>query len=152
ADEGLLALPGALGNLRHAAITDADIGDLPLREPQIEGAEAGGDVLVEALGDLVTGEAPGWIAPRQADELDELARAAILLAVTEEEILQCELAPLAPMAEHQPGAQRDQRRRAVADGRAIGDIAAHGAAIADLGGAETPQQLAEIGIFRGDRL
>src|SRR5690242_3920220 len=112
ADERRLAFPGALGDSRHAAEADADIGDAAAVELQVEGAEAGGDVLVEALGDLVAGEAPRRIGAGQADALDELAGPAILLAVVEEEILQRDLAPLAAPAQHQAGAERDQRRRA----------------------------------------
>src|SRR5215475_4163641 len=132
ADHRRLAFPGAFGDSRHAAEADADVGDPALRELQVEGAEAGGDVLVEALGDLVAGEAPRRIGAGQTDALDELAGPAVLLAVIEEEILQRDLAPLAAPAQHQAGTESDQRRRAVADRGAIGDVAAHGPAITDL--------------------
>ncbi len=53
------------------------------------------------------------------------------------------------LAQDEVRAQRDQGGRRVADGRAIGDIAADRAGIAHLAGAQTPDQLAEIGIGFG---
>ncbi len=54
-------------------------------------------------------------------------------------------------AQNQPRGQCDQCRRAVADGRPIGDIAAHGAAGANLRRTQAAQQLTEVRIILGDR-
>ena len=50
------------------------------------------------------------------------------------------------------GAERDQRRRRVADRRAVGDVAADGAGGAHLLRAEPAQQFAEIGVDGRQRL
>ena len=57
-----------------------------------------------------------------------------------------------PAAQRQLGAERDQGRRHVADRRAVGDIAADRAGVADLDAADPPDQLAEIGVQAGQRL
>ena len=88
---------------------------------------------------------------RHEDRFDELARRAVLLAVGEEEILQRDLPPLGPAPQRQPRVERDQRRRQVADRRAVGDVAADRAGVADLDGGEAAHQLAEIGMEPGER-
>ena len=47
-------------------------------------------------------------------------------------------------------AERDQRRRGVADRRAVGDVAADRADVAHLLAGEPAHELAEIGIDRGE--
>ena len=96
-------------------------------------AQHGGDVLVEALGDLVAAEPragrglggrgrsrrtrpAGGPACRRRGRSPRAAACARSLAA----------------AQHQRGAERDQRRRHVADRRAVGDVAADRARVADL--------------------
>ena len=76
----------------------------------------------------------------------------ILLAVAQEEILERDGAALRSAAERELGAERDQGGRHVADRRAVGDIAADRAGVADLDAADPPDQLAEIGVQAGQRL
>ena len=78
--------------------------------------------------------------------------AAILLAVAQEEILERDGAALASAAEREPGAERDEGGRHVADRRAVGDIAADRAGVADLDAADPADKLAEIGMEAGERL
>ena len=57
-----------------------------------------------------------------------------------------------PLPQHQLGAERDQGGRHVADRRAVGDIAADRAGVADLDAADPADQLAQIGVEAGQRL
>jgi hypothetical protein len=52
------------------------------------------------------------------------------------------------LAHFDPPAKRDQRRREIADRRAVGDVAADGAGLAHLGRAEARHHDAEIGVQR----
>ena len=79
-----------------------------------------------------------WIA------LDEFARLAVLLAVIEEEVLQRHRPPSRQAAQGQRRAERDQRGRAIADRRAVGDVAADGARVAHLQPGEAADQLAQF--------
>ena len=53
------------------------------------------------------------------------------LSVVDEEVLEREVPPLVAAPQDERAAERDQRRRHVADRRAIGDVAADGAGVAD---------------------
>src|SRR5882724_3120905 len=113
-----LAGRGTLWRWRHAAEGNADIVDDAVGELDVEGAQRGRDVLVEALRDLVAVELPAGLRQRQTDQLDEFAGPAVLPAVGDEIILERHFAPTGRRAQHQRGAEGDQRRRAVADRRA----------------------------------
>ena len=144
---------GAFWRAGHAAEGDADVGHPPLAvQRQPEGAADGGDVLVEALGDLVGTELHPRRRLGQDHRLHEFALAAVLLAVFDEEILQRQFARLVAAPQPQGGAAGDQGRRRVADGGAVGDVAADGAHVAHLLRPDAADQLAEIGIERRDPL
>src|SRR3546814_20397488 len=64
------------------------------------------------------------------DALDELAGLQGRLAIGEEEILQRHRAAAGAAAQGKSGAERGQRRHAVADRAAVGDFAADGTGIA----------------------
>ena len=146
----LLACPGALGDRRHAAVGDPDLRHPALLQLDLERAEQRRDVLIEALGELVAAELPLGARQRHADQLDELARRQRGLAIVEVEVLERQRPPHAALAQHQLGAERDQRRHEVADRRAVGDIAADRPGIADLDRAEAAEQLAEVGPARAE--
>ena len=110
----------------------------PPSSAQLERRHHGRDVLVEALGDLVGAVARAGRGPGHGDALDELAGPAVLLAVGDEEVLERQAADArSPRRSMQRGAERDQRRVGVADRRAVGDVAADRAGVADLHRART---------------
>ena len=121
-------------------------------DAQGEGAADAGNVAVEPLGELDDPDQHVGRRAGNADALDELAGREILLAVAQEEILEREGAALGSAPERELGAQRDQRRRHVADRRAVGDIAADRAGVADLDSADAADELAEIRMQAGQRL
>ncbi len=115
------------------------------------------DVLVEPLRHLVAVEL--WIdgviprhrrtrhcSHRHLDRLDELSRPAVLLAVGDEELFQRQPPFAIGAIQHQRRAERNQRRRHVADWRAVGDVATDGAGVSNLHRADPPHQFAERGI------
>src|SRR6185369_5429197 len=112
----------------------------------------GGDILVEALGDLVAAENLAHSELRDVHLPDQFARLAVLLAVIDKEILELQPARCRAIAELDLGTERDQGRRRVADRRAIGDIAADRARGPHLFRTNAAQELAKIGIEIGDRL
>jgi hypothetical protein len=120
-------------------------------DAQREGAADTGDVAVEPLGELDDADQHVGRRARNPDALDELAGRSILLAVAQEEVLEREGAALGSAPERQLGAERDQGRRHVADRRAVGDVAADRAGIADLDPADAADQLAEIRVKAGQR-
>ena len=85
---------------------------------------------------------------RNAHARDDLARAQIRLAIALEEILERDFPFAVRSRQHQACAQRDQRRRPVADRRGVGDVAADRRGIPDLHRRETQQQLAQRRIER----
>ena len=117
-----------------------------------EGAAHRGDVAVEALGELDDADPRVGRGARDADALDELAGLRGPACRRQEEVFERHRAALAALAQHQLGAERDQRRRHVADRRAVGDIAADRAGVADLEAADAADQLAQIGVEAGERV
>ena len=114
-----------------------------------KGAQHGGDVLVEPFGDLVGADAAGSAAGLGMSIFSTNSPGcAVLLAVVEEEVLERRGVARAIARRWQGRAQRDQRRRRVADRRAVGDVAADGAGVADLDRAEAPDHLAHVRIVR----
>ena len=114
-----------LRDRRHAAEGDARLDDTPVDDVELEGAHHGRDVLVEALRHLVAAEM--LVRPRASrhgDADDELAGPAVLPAIVEEEVLERQGSPVPAMPQIELGPERDQRRRQVADRRAVGDVAA----------------------------
>src|SRR5690606_15325069 len=73
--------------------------------------------------------------------LHELARLTVLPAVGDEIVFKPYGAPALTFAQGKRAAQRDQRRRRVADGRAVGDVAADGAHVAHLLAADALDQV-----------
>ena len=90
----------------------------------------------------------GICLARNGDPLHELARPTVLLAVVQEEVLDPQAASLLVPAQMHHRAQRDQRRGAVADGRAVGHVAADGGGVADLDRAVSTQEFGEGRVMR----
>src|ERR1043166_6618378 len=84
-DQRFLGRACALRDARHAAEGDARAGDALAVDAQLERTHHGGDVAVEALGDLVAAEVLARGEFRYPDHAHELARCPVLLAVVEEE-------------------------------------------------------------------
>ena len=92
---------------------------------------------------------------RHPDGGEIFARPQCGLPVAGIELIQRQGAGALAPAQHQRGVERDQSRHGVADGRAVGDVAADGAGVADRHGTEPAEQLAEVRIKpcnRGERL
>ena len=116
-------------------------GDAARLDGEPEGAQQAGNVLVEALGDLVAAEdLPGREA-RHVDPGHELARSPVLLAVVDEEVLERHGPRRIEPAQVQCRAERDQGGHRIADRGAVGDVAAERPHGADLLAAETAEQL-----------
>ena len=115
-----------------------------------ERAADGGDILFQPLGDLVDGDPVGRVGMRDRHGLDEFTRLAVLLAVFDEEGFERHGAPFRIPAQGERCPERDQRRRRVADRRAVGDIAADGAHVAHLLAADAVPQFGECGKMPGD--
>ena len=105
---------------------------------------------MRALRDLVSRDARA-MRPRDDDGLDEFAGRPILFAVGDEEVLERDLAALAPAPEHDAGAERDQQRRRLADRRAVGDVAADRARVANLPAADAQQVVFGLRQVRPER-
>src|SRR6202022_1203499 len=88
------------------------------------------------------------LGDRQA--ADQLARHARLLAVVDVELLDRHGTDALALAQLDGRPERDQRRRGVAARRALGAVAAEGAACPPLLRAEPAEKLAEIGIERSE--
>ena len=92
------------------------------------------DVAVEALADLVGPHLrqPGCAPARHLEALHELARLEPVLHVVEVEVVAAAGARTrCALAQHDLRIERHQHRRRVADRRAVGDVAAHRAGVAD---------------------
>src|SRR5919106_926979 len=118
----LFALPCPRGDCRHAAVRDADIRHPALIELHAEGAEQRRDVLIEPLGDLVAAELLPWLRQRYLDHLDELASLERGLAIIEIEVLERQSPPRRALAQHQLGAECDQRGHRIAVGERRADL------------------------------
>ena len=130
---------------RHAAEGDADRRHRAVvGQRQMEGAERGRDVLVAALGDLVDGKkralrrAPAHAPPRR---IRPAAGPACHRRRRSPRAGSC--AASAPLRSVSGRAERDQRRRRVADRRAVGDVAADRAHVAHLLAADAVEQRPE---------
>src|SRR5690606_32873329 len=103
------------------------------------------NVFLAALGKLVGGKLLVLRQRRNGDAFDKLALLAILLAISKKVIFQRDFAPRCAFAQRQPRAERDKGWRRVADGRAIGDIAADRAHIAHLLAGNAVPEFAQLG-------
>src|SRR5699024_5066660 len=110
-----------------------------------ECSTASGYVLVESLGQLVAAKVLVGAQFRDVYALDELARLAVLLAVIDMQILERNVAPAVRAVQHYTRAEGNQYRHGIADGRAVGDVAADGGGVADQQGGEARHQVTEIG-------
>ena len=88
---------------------------------------------------------------RYFHRLDELAGLEPVAHVVEVEVVQRDRAPRRPAPQHQPGVQRHQHRRAVADGRAVGQVAGQRARMAHWRSGKAQVDLAQRRPARGDR-
>ncbi len=79
---------GALGNRRHAAEGDPGAGDPAIFQVEADGGADRGNIVVDALGDLVGLERLAGPGTRDQDLLDELAFFAGGDLVVEEVLLQ----------------------------------------------------------------
>ncbi len=116
-----------------------------------EGAKHRGNVVLTTLGQLPHPEVSARLVAGQEGRPDHLALAQVGFLVAEEEVVERQF-PLALRAgQPQPGAQRQQHRRGVADRRGIGDVAAQGAAVAHLGRAQAMQQMGKGRVVVGQQ-
>src|SRR5262249_6760970 len=120
-------------------------------ESEMECAADRRNVLIEPLADLVDLEDAERARLRHEHRLEEFRPPAILLAIGEKEGLERDVPRARPSTQPQLGVRPDGRRRHVADGRAIGDVATDGAQVADLNGSEPPDQLEHAGIKLAER-
>ena len=88
---------------------------------------------------------------RDANALDELARSERRLLIGEIEAVERNFACVLALAQHERCAHHDQRRHRIADRRAVGDVAAERAGIADRRRRETPVELRELRMARDQR-
>ena len=100
---------------RHATEGDTRIDDAAPLHGEPEGAQEGGDVLIEALGDLVAAEDLVGLEARHVDTGHELARRQVLLAVVDEEVLEWHRPRRLAPAQVQCRTERDQSGRRIAD-------------------------------------
>src|SRR5687768_2326307 len=152
AGDGGFGLQGALWNRGHAAEGDSRIEDSSTVELETEGAHQGGNILVEALGNLVAAEHLARLEPRHDYTGQELARRPILFSVSDEELFKGQAADCAFAAQLYGCSERDQCRRSIAYRRTVGDVAADGTGGANLLRTQAAQQLAHIGIQGGEML
>ena len=109
----------------------------------------GRDILVEALRHLVGAEILIGFQLRHDDARERYSPGCrSCLPIGDEEAFQRDRPHALATAQFELRAERDQRRREIADGRSIGDVAADGAGGAHLHGAKAPHDFAEIGIDR----
>jgi hypothetical protein len=123
----------------HAAEGEPHRFDPVLLESYREGRADRGDVGVETLADLVDAQVPRLgcaFLPKPGPErhkqaLQELSRLQPIAHVPQIELGERHPPKGAAPAQFQFGVQRHQYRRRVADGRTVGDVAAHRAGVAD---------------------
>ena len=151
-----LGLAGANGRGGDAAERHLHIAHLAaFIEVHHEARRHRADVHLATTGDLVEGAVTLHTllagSPGQIDFPEDLALLQRRLAVTREETFQRHLARAAA-CEHEARAMREQEWREVADRRTCGQIPADGRAIPNLPRAEPPQQVAQVGILRAQRV
>ena len=95
---------------------------------------------------------PTGLRQRHADRREILALPERRLAVARIEGVERKIAGAPALAQDERRPQRDQPGHGVADRRAIGDVAANGAGVADLHRADAADQLAEIRVVAGQCL
>ena len=132
AAQGSFRFIRTLGRSGHSAEGEAAVGNDAVFNRDTETRCDRGNVLVAPLGDLVGGIALPGNRSRHADAFNELLPCAVLFAVFDKEGLQRQGALCRTLAQCDGGAERDQDRRGIADGRAVGDIAADRAHVAHL--------------------
>ena len=140
------ACRGAAGDAGQAAIGETDALHAVAVDAHAKGRADGGNILVDALRELVARQQPSGGGPRNRHPRDELARRPIRLAVGEVEILERHAPQLRAAAQFDLRSQRDQRRDRIADRRAVREIAAQGGGIADRRGCEARRLFFELGI------
>ena len=157
AGEGSFCFESTRRHRRHAAGADARGGDAPAFHLQRHRQADGGDVVFKALADLVGphqaeagcgrgGRRPGLQRPgqRHLDAGQHLVGRQRGLAVGQVEILDRQGAFAARAGQHQPGAQGDEQRHGIADGRAVGHVAAERAALAHRQAGEAVEEAGEL--------
>ena len=148
-DQRPLGRRRALGRRRHAAVSNARADDASAFDIDTRSEHDGRNILVEPFRDLegpiVLAFAKSWSGDRE----HELSGRTVLFAVGKKEVLEGQGPGRRALAQHDSSAKRDQRGRQIADRRAVGDIAADGAADADLNRAEPAHHFAEIGMDLG---
>src|SRR6266567_6626067 len=107
-DQRLLGCACSFRDCRHPAEGNARARDARAIEAQLERAHDGGDVRVEAFGDLVAAEALIQAELRNPHHADEFACHPVLLAVVEIEIFQRQGAWPVSALQRQCRAERDQ--------------------------------------------
>jgi len=122
---------GPLDDRGHAAEGQAQRAHRVAVELDREGRADGRDVAVVALGDLVAAQLRASRRQRHAQRTHEFAALHPVLHVVDVEVLERQRALLAAVLQHDLRAERDQHGRAIADRRAVGDVAAHRAGVPD---------------------
>ena len=135
----------------HSAEGDARRAHHAVLEVQREGATHCRDVRVEALRQFPAPDLQPGGGQWHLDRGDDLVGGEVLLHVVEVEVLEGHATLAVRAGEHDPAAERDQRRHRVADWRAVGDVAAQGAGVAHRRRGEALPQLAQFGEGAGER-
>ena len=126
-----LGLGRTLDDAGHAAERQPDVGHRVAVERNGEATAQRRDVAVEALADLVRTHLPLERGQRDDQALHELARLQPVLHVVDVEVLQRHATHALALAQLDLRVERHQHRRRIADRRAVGDVAAHRARMAD---------------------
>ena len=121
---------------RHAAIGDADIDDMAVKQSHAQSREHRGNIFFIAFGHFKRAEMRALRQQRNMQRAHIFARTPILLAIGQKEILQGDGAGFARATQFEHRTERDQRGSQIADRRTIGNVAADRARAADLGRAE----------------
>ena len=131
ANQRSLGLCRALNRCCHAAESQPQLADGSAVERDGETAAQRGDVGIETLADLVSPHLTPKSGQRHREPLDELACFHPVLHVAGIEISQRHAAHAGALAQLDERVERHQHRRAIPDRRAVGDVAAERAGMAD---------------------
>jgi len=132
--QGFFCLMGAHGDRRHAAQPQSSLAyDPGLVHVEPQGERYSGNVVLVALGDLFSKKSLGGRQPGDMDGLDVFGPFQGRGPVAGEKPIQCHPADAFWAAQLQRGTQCQQYGCHVAHRGGVGQVAADGAAIADLG-------------------
>src|SRR5205085_1553571 len=104
----------------------------------------GRNVLVKAFGQFISTELAPRLGQGDADRLDKFVRTQVLLLVVQIESVERQYTFAHRATQHHAATERNHPRHRVADRRAVGDVAAKGAGIADREGSKTLPHLGQL--------